>query len=49
LNFYLFVPDVLAQPLVAHPATQIAAGMIVIAGLFIGINSRSSCEPQPTS
>ena len=49
LNFYLFVPDVLAQPLVAHPATQIAAGMIVIAGLFIGINSGSSCEPQPTS
>jgi len=37
LNLYLFVPDALAQPLVPHAATQIVLGMVLIAGLFIGI------------
>src|SRR5262245_18759726 len=49
LNFYFFVPDALAQPLVPQVATQIAVGMIFIVGLFLGISSRPSCEPQPSS
>ena len=49
LNIYLFVPDALLQPLVPHAATQIALGMLFVAGLFFGIGSRASCEPQPSS
>jgi hypothetical protein len=49
LNLYLFVPNVLLLPLAPHAATQIAAGMLVIAGLFVGINSGSPCETQPSS
>jgi hypothetical protein len=37
LNIYLFVPQALSQPLVPHAATQIALGMVFIAGLFVGI------------
>ena len=49
LNFYLFVPNALLQPLVTHAATQIAVGMVFIAGLFVGIDSGSPCETQPSS
>ena len=49
LNLYLFVPNVLLLPLAPHAATQIALGMVFIAGLFVGIDSRSPCERQPSS
>ena len=49
LNVYLFVPNALMQPLVPHAATQIAVGMVFIAGLFVGIDSGSPCETQPFS
>jgi hypothetical protein len=49
LNLYLFVPNVLRQPLVPHAATQIAVGVVFIAGLFVGIGSGSLCEPQSSS
>jgi hypothetical protein len=49
LNLYLFVPNALLQPLVPHAATQIAVGMVFIAGLFVGIDSGSPCETQPHS
>ena len=49
LNLYLFVPNVLLLPLAPHAATQIALGMIFVAGLFVGIDSRVACERQPSS
>jgi hypothetical protein len=49
LNLYLFVPNVLLQPLVPHAATQIAVGVVFIAGLFVGIGLGSLCEPQSSS
>jgi hypothetical protein len=49
LNVYLFVPNALVQPLPSHPATQIALGVIRIAGLLAGVDSRSLCELQPSS
>lgn len=48
LNLYLFVPNVLVLPLAPHAATQIALGMVFIAGLFVGIDSRPPCETQPS-
>ena len=44
LNLYLFVPNVLAQPLVPDAALQTAATMVFIAGLFAGAGSRTSCQ-----
>jgi hypothetical protein len=49
LNLYFFVPNILLLPLAPHVATQIVVGMIFIAGLFVGIDSRSPCETQPSS
>jgi hypothetical protein len=49
LNLYLFVPDVLLKPLVPDPAIQTAVGMVFIAGLFVGVSSRSTCESLPSS
>ena len=44
LNLYLFVPNVLAQPLVPDAALQTAATMVFIGGLFAGAGSRTSCQ-----
>jgi hypothetical protein len=44
LNLYLFVPNIL-QPLVPYAAWQTAVAMVFVAGLFVGIGSRSLCEP----
>jgi hypothetical protein len=45
LNLLLFVPDALLRPFVPSTALQTAISMVFIAGLFVGIASRSRCEP----
>ena len=45
LNLLLFVPDAFLRPFVQSTALQTAISMVFIAGLFVGIASRSRCEP----
>lgn len=49
LNLYLFVPNLRLEPFVPDAALQIAVAMVFIAGLFVGIASRSRCESLPSS
>jgi hypothetical protein len=49
VNFYLFVPTVPFQPFIPNPAQQTAVALLFAGGLFMGIGSRSSCEPLPSS
>jgi hypothetical protein len=49
LNLLLFVPGVLLRPFVPSAALQTAISMVFVAGLFVGIASRSRCEPLHTS
>jgi len=48
VNFYLFVPTVPLQPFIPSPAQQTAVALLFVGGLFIGISSRSTCEPLPS-
>jgi len=48
VNFYLFVPSVPLQPFIPSPAQQTLVALLFAAGLFIGISSRSTCEPLPS-
>jgi hypothetical protein len=48
VNFYLFVPTVPLQPFIPSPGQQTAVALLFAGGLFMGISSRSSCEPQPS-
>ena len=47
VNFYLFVPTVPLQPFIPSPAQQTVVALLFAGGLFIGISSRSTCDPQP--
>jgi hypothetical protein len=47
-NLYFFVPNVLLQPFVPSATLQTAIAMVFVAGLFVGIGSRSVCEPLPS-
>jgi hypothetical protein len=48
VNFYLFVPTVPLQPFIPSPAQQTVVALLFAGGLFIGISSRSTCEPLPS-
>lgn len=48
VNFYLFVPSVPLQPFIPNPAQQTVVALLFAGGLFIGISSRSTCEPLPS-
>lgn len=48
VNFYLFVPSVPLQPFIPNPAQQTAVALLFAGGLFMGISSRSACEPLPS-
>jgi hypothetical protein len=48
LNLYLFGPQAGGQPFVAEPAPPIAAAMVFIAGMFVGIGSRSKWDAVPS-
>ena len=48
VNFYLFVPTVPLQPFIPSPAQQTAVALLFAGGLFIGIGSKSTCEPLPS-
>ena len=48
VNFYLFVPSVPLQPFIPSPAQQTVVALLFASGLFIGISSRSTCEPLPS-
>jgi len=48
VNFYLFVPSVPLQPFIPSPAQQTIVALLFAGGLFIGISSRSTCEPLPS-
>lgn len=48
VNFYLFVPTVPLQPFIPSPAQQTAVALLFVGGLFLGISSRSTCEPLPS-
>ena len=45
VNFYLFVPTVPLHPFIPSPAQQTVVALLFAGGLFIGISSRSACEP----
>jgi hypothetical protein len=49
VNFYLFVPSVPLQPFIPSPAQQTAVALLFAGGLFMGISSRSTCEPLASS
>ena len=49
LNLLLFVPDVLLRPFVPYAALQTVISMMFIAGLFLGLASRRTCEPVSCS
>jgi hypothetical protein len=48
VNFYLFVPTVPLHPFIPSPAQQTVVALLFAGGLFIGISSRSTCEPLPS-
>ena len=48
VNFYLFVPSVPLQPFIPSPDQQTLVALLFAGGMFIGISSRSTCEPQPS-
>jgi len=48
VNFYLFVPTLPLQPFIPSPGQQTAVALLFACGLFMGISSRSSCEPLPS-
>jgi hypothetical protein len=49
LNLYLFVPNMPPQSFMPSATLQIAMAMVFVVGLFVGIGSRSLCEPLPFS
>ena len=48
VNFYLFIPSIPLQPFIPSPAQQTLVALLFAGGMFIGISSRSTCEPQPS-
>ena len=48
VNFYLFVPTVPLHPFIPSPAQQTVVALLFAGGLFVGISSRSTCEPPPS-
>jgi hypothetical protein len=43
LHLLFFVPNVAQEPLLPRPALQTAMAMVFVAGLFVGMGSRTTC------
>ena len=49
LHLRFFVPDAALEPLLSRPALQTAVTMVFVAGLFVGMASRTPCAHHRSS